>query len=585
MIRHANALWAGVILLIAAASAVGETFTVINTHDNPDAVYGSLRWAVEQANSVEGPDTIVFAIPETDTGYDPGTGVWTINSYYVGYSLSVDDGTYIDGFSQREFIGGDPNPLGPEIELSGGCIGIRRTSDITVRGLCINEGHFTPISISGRPGEIIRNISVTGCYLNTDAAGIECVTPERNGISCSRVTGLRIGGDSEDERNIVSCANNYYVSLSYCGDAEIVNNYFGTDRTGTQDLVCEARIGVSISYTTGPVLFRDNVVGAYWPLVHIAFTECDSGPVTMISNHLGETLDGTPMGSLEGIEVWHSPGHLFRENIIAHCHSRGAMNLHGDITDYVTITRNAIYDSRGGIDLYNSDIQNFHGIDPADGVYGPGVNEEIDTPLCESMITDSESTTVYFRCMRDCVVEIFIADPGVRSVCSEAGYDYVYSGMTYLGDAEEIVQGPVWSTYRYTIAPGLVPGTRITCTATNGNGSTSEFGCTCQVPVEGDVSPGCVPEGHTFDVSGLNRGGDEVLLRYALPEPARLAITVYDMGGREVAVAVQGDHDAGEYTIRWKPRPAGVGDMPSGSYLFRLTADRFISTREVVIIR
>ncbi|MBN1426643.1 T9SS type A sorting domain-containing protein, partial [Candidatus Fermentibacteria bacterium] len=493
------------------------------------------------------------------------------------------------------FIGGDPNPYGPEIELkgagpgNGASIAISRASHVAVKGLCINGFDASVIGIAGaqpESGDVTEDIEVTGCYLGIDPTGTECGRQSGTCLSAARVRGLRIGGDDLQERNILSCARSTFISLGYCGDVEIVNNIIGTDRTGTADLFSAPLGGVHLSHTVGPVLFRDNqVCNAYWELVNISHTECDNGQVTVSDNRLGEGLDGYPMGADEGVLIGYSPGHLIDENIIAHSHGGPGIYLIGDITDYVTISRNSIYECRGGIDLLNPGVENFHGVDFVDGVYGPGVNEEIDTPLCESMNTDTESTTVYFRCMRDCVVEIFIADPSVRGVCSEAGYDYVYSGMTYLGDAEEIVQGPVWSTYRYTMTPALAPGTRVTCTATNGNGSTSEFGCTCEVPLAGEIAEGCIPEGYAFEAFAPNQGRDGIDLRYRIPEPALVQIRVYDLAGHQVAVITGGPEQAGEHTVLWKPRLENGGDLPNGTYLVRLTADQFVATREVVIVR
>ena len=61
----------------AASSALLSTYTVTSTNDSGD---GSLRWAITQANSNPGEDTIYFNIPaDTDPGCDAGTGVCTIH--------------------------------------------------------------------------------------------------------------------------------------------------------------------------------------------------------------------------------------------------------------------------------------------------------------------------------------------------------------------------------------------------------------------------------------------------------------------------------------------------------------------------
>ena len=53
---------------------------VTNTADSGP---GSLREAIEQANTNSGPDSIVFQIPISDPNYDSETGVWTIKPLTV----------------------------------------------------------------------------------------------------------------------------------------------------------------------------------------------------------------------------------------------------------------------------------------------------------------------------------------------------------------------------------------------------------------------------------------------------------------------------------------------------------------------
>lgn len=88
------------------------TFTVIHTGDSGS---GSLFWAIEQANLNAGPDTVRFAIPESDPGFD-GTAWWIRPK--ISLPVLSDDGTAILGGSQEEAVG-DKNPDEPEIALDG----------------------------------------------------------------------------------------------------------------------------------------------------------------------------------------------------------------------------------------------------------------------------------------------------------------------------------------------------------------------------------------------------------------------------------------------------------------------------------
>jgi hypothetical protein len=580
-----NALWAILALWSLLACANAATFTVINTLEEGE---GSMWWAVEQTNESTGPDTVLFAIPLDDPGYDPEIGVWTIRrTHWWPYPLD-DHGTYVDGFSQARFIGGDPNPLGPEIELeiysdspSGDIMAI--CGDGTqIRGLCINGSGFAEIGIFALPpGRWIENVVVAGCYLGVDPTGTSAESPSDNGVRLYRASGTRIGGHGPEERNIIVAGWN--VEMDSCSNIAVINNYLGTDRTGTVSLV--GGIGLDIDERIGPVLVQDNLIAADGGS-NIEIGQCDSDDaiVTILNNRIGVGLDGSPMGGFHAIDIHQSPGHLIKENVVAHITGHYGIDLSGDATDYVTITRNSIYECRGGIDLSN-DNENFHGVDFVDGVYGPGVNEEIDTPLCESISAHGDSTTVYFRCMPDCIVEVFIADPSVRGVCSESGYDYVYSGMTYLGDAEETVCGPVWSTYSFTVSPALPSGTLITCTATNQNGSTSEFGCSCTVPLAGETAEGCVPEGYRLLPPSPNPATDVVQVRYLVPISGSVDIKAYDLEGSLVAEIANEVVKPGEHAVLWELTNSDDEPLSSGVYLLRLTAEDFVATREVVVAR
>jgi hypothetical protein len=581
-------------VVLLAVGAVADTFVVTTTQDSGP---GSFRWAVE----VVGPDTILFAIPTSDPGYAPALGVWTIKTDTLQSPTTYDipGGTFVDGYSQTRFIGGDPNPCGPEIELEGpgdppvsGCI-TTSGDDSEIRGLCIND-FGTAITICGWPaGELAEGNVITGCYLNVDPTGSSREGDALQGIDFWDVAGIRIGGDAAEDRNVISGARNEEIFMGYSANVEVINNLIGTDRTGTVDLSQSGQNSIFITHNTGPTLVRDNViVGDRTIIVYIDHAESDSAVVTFVGNRVGVGLDGSPMGaSYANIEVDSSPGHLFKENVIAY----GGMGIYlmWDITDHVTISRNSIYGNGGlGIQLmqWEGGEVPWTGVDSVDGTYGSGANEGIDPPLCESIATIPDglggTTTVSFRCMPDCVVEVFVGDTlGITAACSEPGYGRVRSGITYLGDAEEVVVGEPWSTYRFSISPALAPGTFVTATTTNGNGSTSEFGCACQVPEMGVSGSGCVPGQYRFSPPSPNPCTERTVLCYEIPEPSRVRFAAYGVGGKLVATILDEGRLAGTHAVEWTPVSADGTPLPGGLYLLRLETEDFVTSRRLVIAR
>ena len=87
-----------ILFWVAAAPLAAATFTVTNTDDSGP---GSLRQAIEDANTAVGADTIAFAIP--------GAGVHTITPLsllpIIGSSVTI------DGYTQP---GSAPNTTRPE---------------------------------------------------------------------------------------------------------------------------------------------------------------------------------------------------------------------------------------------------------------------------------------------------------------------------------------------------------------------------------------------------------------------------------------------------------------------------------------
>jgi len=69
-------------------------------------------------------------------------------------------------------------------------------------------------------------------------------------------------------------------------------------------------------------------------------------------------------------------------------------------------------------------------------------------------------------------------------------------------------------------------------------------------------------------------------IRYDVKETGLVSLKVFDLLGREVATLVHGEIPAGSYSIEWD-----AGDLPSGLYLCRMEAERFVETRKMVLLK
>jgi len=589
-------------LFLLPALLSAHTFYVTNTKD--DGSEGSFRWAVEMCNWYPLiPDTVLFAIPLDDPGYNPEFGFWTIRcdtnltGTHTRYKISQ-PGAYIDAFSQREFIGYDTNPLGPEIELigplSGMCFDIEK-NDVTIRGFCIHNYDISLFHIMPwPPNEIttIENIRISGCYYNIDPTGTIPKRTSRYGLDIDSGSTILIGGNDINNRNIFGPVRTSAIKLYCCDNVEIKNNFIGVDRTGTIETAgSEAEYAINNWGPVGPTTISENLIcGDFRVGIFIQFSDGEEAVTTVVDNILGEGLDGTIMPLDDaGIEVYHSPGQVIRENTVAHVTGWHGIRVTGDNSDYVSISRNSVYD------IHRLGIENEvwqctgSGVDLIDGQYGPGANEEIDPCYCDSVVSystnETSSTIAYFTCMADCMVEIFIGDPGDRPSCPLPEYGNVFSGRTYLGDAEEIIQGPVFSQYRFSISPALPEGTILTTTATNQNGSTSEFGCSCTIPLIDETESGCLPSDFKFLPPAPNPSDGSVTVCYHVPETAHVSVAIYDMGGRQIAVITDAVLPPRVYGVKWNGRDRRKMQVPTGTYIVRMVSEKFIQSHTLNIVR
>jgi hypothetical protein len=171
-----------------------SVYTVTNITDTADTTapdyVGSLRWAITQANTAAGADTIAFALP--DALKSPGDW-WTIAPQSLLPALT--DSVVIDGWSQA----GAGLGIAPRIMLDGSdapagvtTFGLQVQGDnCTIRGLAI--GHF-----GGGLAMAIHwpsaGTTIQGCYVGVDPTGTTAAANALGIFDVGRFT--TIGGAS-----------------------------------------------------------------------------------------------------------------------------------------------------------------------------------------------------------------------------------------------------------------------------------------------------------------------------------------------------------------------------------------------------
>jgi hypothetical protein len=314
MRKHALAS-VGLVLLclvvaLGTASGSPDTITVNSTTDVLDAdsscnlvdigdlpgtdTKTSLREAICAANNNAGSDTIAFDIPISDAGYQVSgiAGTWTISLTTGALPTLTDGGTIISGTTQT-----DLNPDGPEIEISGAALSgahclIIESANNVVHGLVINQCPLAGVLIQKAGSDYNR---VSGSYIGTDAAGSSGLGNKRGVGIGDGAQGNVVGGNSAEERNVISSNSQYGVYIYNDSDGNTVSgNYIGTDATGSEAL-SNTETGVAIAY--GP---QNNSVGGDAPGERNIISGNDGGGVSISGT---DTTTNTVSGNFIGVVV------------------------------------------------------------------------------------------------------------------------------------------------------------------------------------------------------------------------------------------------------------------------------------------
>jgi hypothetical protein len=89
-----------------------------------------------------------------------------------------------------------------------------------------------------------------------------------------------------------------------------------------------------------------------------------------------------------------------------------------------------------------------------------------------------------------------------------------------------------------------------------------------------------VPTEYSLGQNYPNPFNPTTSVAYSLPEEARVKLEVYNTLGQVVTVLVDGQQEAGYHQVEWN-----AGEMPSGVYFYRITANSFTATRSMVLMK
>jgi uncharacterized lipoprotein YddW (UPF0748 family) len=89
-----------------------------------------------------------------------------------------------------------------------------------------------------------------------------------------------------------------------------------------------------------------------------------------------------------------------------------------------------------------------------------------------------------------------------------------------------------------------------------------------------------VPEEYSLRQNYPNPFNPETMIQFSVPEYGRVAIRVYDVLGREVAVLVDENIEAGIHQVRFNAH-----GLPSGMYIYRITAGSYSESKRMMYLK
>jgi outer membrane protein assembly factor BamB len=75
------------------------------------------------------------------------------------------------------------------------------------------------------------------------------------------------------------------------------------------------------------------------------------------------------------------------------------------------------------------------------------------------------------------------------------------------------------------------------------------------------------------------------IIPYSLSKPGKVTLKIYDLTGRLVKTLVEGEKEAGFYSINWNSRDLHGNNLASGVYFYHLKSSDFTATKKLILIK
>jgi hypothetical protein len=74
-------------------------------------------------------------------------------------------------------------------------------------------------------------------------------------------------------------------------------------------------------------------------------------------------------------------------------------------------------------------------------------------------------------------------------------------------------------------------------------------------------------------------------IQFSIPQAGNVNISVYNMLGQEVRTLFAGQAERGTKVVRWDGRDNSGVVMPTGTYIYRMTAGSFVDAKKMMLLK
>ena len=89
-----------------------------------------------------------------------------------------------------------------------------------------------------------------------------------------------------------------------------------------------------------------------------------------------------------------------------------------------------------------------------------------------------------------------------------------------------------------------------------------------------------LPEAFSLNSPYPNPFNPVTTLSFALPEDSRVALSIYNLQGREIVTLINGNMDAGYHSAKWD-----ASSHASGVYFVKMVAGAYINTQKLMLVK